>query len=126
MALGASLWLGCALPGWARVGLELFVLALTWRGAARLLGRGGGAPWAGGRLRWEPDGRWWYESARQQGSYVHSDPPRRLGALLWLRWTGAQGPQRCCLDGAAMELKAWALLKARMKLSAPAGRLRSP
>jgi hypothetical protein len=118
LGLGASLWAGCSLPGWACSGLDLLLAALAWRGAALLLGRGAqGGPQ---RLRWESDGRWWHERDPDPGVYVELDPPRRLGRLVWLRWAGPQGPGWWCLDGATMEPNAWARLQARMRLQVPA------
>jgi hypothetical protein len=114
LALALGLWFGCALPGWARGLLCLLALAALWRGGRQLLGRPGGVD---GGWRWEADGRWRSAGRFGPAAYVAMDPPRRLGPCLWLRWQAASGHRYLLVDGAGMEPKALALIKARMKFS---------
>jgi hypothetical protein len=115
LALAAGLWLGCALAGWMRLGLAALALSAGWLGA-RQLGRGAGAL----RLVWEPDGRWRVYGASGTDSYVQTDPPRRLGPLLWVSWRGGRGARYLHADGIPVEPMALRTLKARMRLAAPA------
>ena len=115
LALAAGLWLGCALAAQLRLGLVALVLCAGWAGA-RQLRRGAGAL----RLVWEPDGRWRVYGASGADSYVQTDPPRRLGPLLWVSWRGGRGARCLHADGIPVEPMALRTLKARMRLAASA------
>ncbi|HVN99555.1 MAG TPA: hypothetical protein VMT49_05900 [Steroidobacteraceae bacterium] len=119
-ALGLGLWLGCDLPRWCRLALELPVLQALWRGAGALLhGRV--------RLRCGPDGRWRCADPRPGAPYVQADPPRVLGPLLWLRWPSPAGRDRYqSVDRPGVEPNTWRAIKARMRFPGQVGRDRSP
>lgn len=105
---------GSALALALRLALALLVLALGWRGVALLRAR---RPHDIQHLDWLPDGRWRLRERGGRERYVEPGPPRRLGALLWLRWR-AEGQHRLLIvDGAVVEPNQWRRLKARLKLN---------
>lgn len=115
LALAAGLWLGCALPTWLRLGLAALVVSAGWLGA-RQLRRGAGAL----GLLWEPDGRWRVYGASGADSYVQTEPPRRLGPILWVSWRAHGATRYLHADGVPVEPKALRTLKTRMRLAEPA------
>ncbi len=119
LALAVAMALGCALPGWIRLGVSTLVLGALRRGALTL--RAGG-----GRLRWQADGRWRHQEPGMSGTYVQPTPPQRLGPMLWLSWPGPGGRRYFPLEVSGVEPKARRTLKARMKFSGSVGSSRAP
>lgn len=99
----------------------MLALWAGWRGALRLLHRG-----PAGRLLWEADGRWRFESGSQPGAYVQPGPIRRLGPIVWISWPGVGSGRNFHADGLCVEPKALAALQARVKFNGPVSHRRSP
>ena len=119
IALGLSLWLGCDLPWWYRLGLVLLVLIALWRGVRGFLRYGG-------RLHCESDGQWRHEPPKAAATYVQPTPPRALGPLLWLAWPVRGRRRYLTVDSAGVEPNAWRAIKARMRFPGQVGQDKSP
>ena len=100
LALALGVWWGCALCTVPRLALVAVVAVAGWRGVAQL--RRSGEP---RRLRWESDGRWRLEAAPGNVVYVQPDPPRRLGAMIWIRWREGAGGRYFHADGIVVEIE---------------------
>lgn len=121
LALGLCLWFGCALEAGYRLALLAGVAWFGVRGYTQLRPRG-----HAGRLRWEADGRWWLDRGPGFVTYVQPDPPRRLGAMIWVRWRSRPGGRYFHADGIVVEPKALPALKARTHFSGPSRRRSTP
>jgi hypothetical protein len=94
------------------------MLVAAGRGVVVLLARRAGDI---GHLCWQGDGRWLLRNRRGRSAYVQPDRPRRLGTLLWLRWSSAGRRRILIIDGALVEPNAWRRLKATLKFTTPGG-----
>jgi hypothetical protein len=110
LALGAAL--GSSLPSAVRLILVLLAAALGRQGVVALRSR---RSCDIRRLRWQADGRWWLQERGGRGAYVQTQPPQRLGTLLWIRWRSAGRRRLLIIDGAVVEPNDWRRLKARLK-----------
>jgi hypothetical protein len=113
-----AIWAGSALPLAVRIASVALVLAGTGRGVLVLLARRASDI---EHLCWQGDGRWLLRDRRGRSAYVQPHRPRRLGALLWLRWYSAGWHRILIIDGALVEPNDWRRLKARLKFRTPGG-----
>jgi len=117
VALGLGLWLGCDLDAGCRAALAAAVAVARWQGYRQLRRSG-----VSRRLRWEPDGRWRLDGDAGPVTYVQPGPPRRLGAMIWIRWREEPGGRYFRADGIVVEPKARSALKARTNVAGPSWR----